>query len=210
MPERPKVLYLPTWEGRAEGGDYSSLEVVRDSLRDAPPQTCAEVVARPHPGTGNVQPRMKAVRDDVLALTTPPPVPDKAGAMLRADVGVCDISGATSEFLFTRKPVVLPWGPHLRRRGLTRKRVAALYPYAYLWDVRRQTLDEAVHAVLHDADLTRRREQAAADTFRGHRTLEEAVRTFDTALGVMPLRRTRVPLRVLFEARVRLAALRRR
>lgn len=210
VPERPRVLYLPTWEGRRAGADYSSLAVVLDSLREHPPQELGELVARPHPGTGNVRPEVRAVRDELLALTTPAPVADKAGAMLRADVAVCDISGAASEFLFTRKPVVLPWGPHLRRRDLTRQRVAELYPYAYLWDVRRQTLDEAVHAVLSDADLARRREEIADDTFRGHRSLDEAVRTFDTALQVLPLHRTRVPLRVLFEARLRLDRLRHR
>ncbi len=207
-PQRPRVLYLPTWEGKSLAADYSSLGPVLSSLRAAPPVGCEELTMRPHPGTGNVRREVRALRDGVAAFTTGPPL-DKAAAMLRADVAVCDISGVASEFLFTRKPIVLPWGPHLRDRGLTRKRVQALYPFAHLWDVSGPSLDEAVHAAQHDAALAHRRERAADEVFRGHRSLDEAVRTFDVALSVMPLRRTRVPLRVLFEARLRLAGLRR-
>lgn len=210
VPERPKVLYLSTWEGHSAQADYCSLSVVLASLQAAPPVRCEELVLRPHPGTGKVRSEVRSVRDAVAAYGARAPELDKAAAMQRADVAVCDISGATSEFLFTRKPVVLAWGPHLKALGLTRKRVQALYPFAYLWDVERQSLDDAVHTALHDEALARRRERAADDVFRGHRTLDEAARTFDLALSVMPLRRTRVPLRVLFEARVRLAGLLRR
>lgn len=207
-PERPRVLYLPTWEGHGPNADYTSIELVLASLQAAPPVCCEEVVLRPHPGTGNVRKELRAVRDAYAGFAQGVPALTKAAAYNRADVAVCDIGGATSEFLFTRKPIVVPWGPHLRRLGLTRQNLRALYPYAHLWDVEEQSLDEAVHAALRDEQLARRRHRAADEVFRGHRSLNEAVRTFDCALSVMPRRHWPVPLRALFEARVLAARVR--
>lgn len=202
-PCHPRVLYMPTWEGYGRD-NYTSLKVVLASLHSAPPTRIAEFSFRPHPGTGTEQEELRAVRKEYtdVVTTTPGPVLTKAAAMNRTDVGLCDISGVTSEFLFTRKPVVLAWGSHLRDAGLSAANVRKLYPYAYVWDVEHQSLDEAVHAVLADDQLAERRHSIADAVFRGHRTLEEAVRTFDVALSVMPWRRLPIWPRALFEAKL--------
>ena len=202
-PARPKVVYLPTWEGyQAGGGNYTSLELVLESLQASPPTSVEEIVLRSHPATGSQLPHMKDVRDAYAAYTSSPPPATKAEAMNRADVGICDFSGATSEFLFTRKPIVLPWGRHLAKIDWSLEATRELYPYAYVWDVAHESFDDAVQHALHDEELGKVRRQWADDFFRGHRSLDEAAKTFDAALSVLHRHASPVPLRALFEAKL--------
>ena len=201
----PRVLYLPTWEGHTpETRNYCSLDVVLEALRAAPPT--AELAIRPHPATGHIEKGLLGVLEQYEQFRSPSAPAtkgrNKADAMNHADVAVSDNSGATSEFLFTRKPVVMPWGPHLRRAGISMAELRRIYPYAYVWDVRSQPLDQAVRAALADRRLARERERYAQEVFRGHRSLDEAAQTLDIALSVLPLRGWPVPLRLLFEAKL--------
>ena len=51
--------------------------------------------------------------------------------------------------------------------------------------------------------MRRARATAARRMFKGHESLDEASRTFDTALSVVRLRAAPVPLRWIFEAKLR-------
>lgn len=201
----PRVLYLPTWEGHSlVSRNYTSLDVVLAALKATP--LTGEFAIRPHPATGHIVERLLGVLEEYEQFVSPSARStkgrNKAIAMNRADVVVSDISGATSEFLFTRKPVVMPWGPHLKKAGISTADLQKMYPYAYIWDVGAESIDHAVRAALADRRLARERERYARKVFRGHRSIQEAAQTLDTALSVLPLRRSPVPLPLLFEAKL--------
>jgi hypothetical protein len=165
------------------------------------------VILRPHPGTGSRRPELTAT---LAALVDAGAVrgTDKARDFTDADVIISDISGVTSEFLFTRKPAIMPVSPKLLEVMKSEARVEAEYPWVYRWHVAEQDLLTRL-AALEGADpLRRARERAARRTFRDHRSIEDAVRTFDLALSVTRWRRRRIGVRRAFEAKRLLARLR--
>ncbi len=115
-----------------------------------------------------------------------------------------DLSGATSEYLFSRKPVIIPYTDALRRLKVQPEQVRAQYPWAYIWDTGSQDLTSVLTEAVGRDPLRRRREAAADDMFRGHRSTDEATRTFDLALGAVWNFRNPIIRRARYElARVR-------
>jgi CDP-glycerol:poly(glycerophosphate) glycerophosphotransferase len=205
------ILYAPTWESKLEGGDYTSLDTVAPLLLDLLPALTArgtEVIVRPHPWTGRRAPELKA---SVQALYDAGAVaePSKIGAMERADVLIGDVSGMTAEFLLTGRPAIMPITVKLTRREKDPDWLSVEYPWVYRWDPSRVGLLDLLATIEATDPLRRRRAAEASRKFRHHRSLEDAVRTFDLALDVIRWRRTPVPLRYPFEARLLLSRLRR-
>ena len=200
------LLYAPTWEGGSAASDYGSLPVVTPALLDALPTLRArriEVIVRPHPSSGHRLPERAAMVEALLAggaVTEP----DKAAAMTRADVLIGDVSGLTSEFLFTRKPVLMPVWPELDAVIDARTRDRE-YPFADAWDPAREPLADRLAALERDDPLAGIRDRTARRVFRGHRSMEEAVATFDLALATARLRGGRLSVRRRFELRRRIA-----
>ena len=179
------ILYAPTWEGRRNGANYSSLAEVAPMLKSALPelrQRGVTVIFRPHPGTGRRDAEYQVLVSDVYAAGARKPGP-KAEDFADADVLVSDVSGITAEFLFTEKPVIMPVTQEAARRGKDASTLAEEYPWAYLWDVRRASL--------------------ARGMYRGHKDIDDAARTFDIALSVAHRRSSRLGIRLAFEAKVR-------
>ena len=205
------IVYAPTWEGRGANVDYSSIELVGPALIEALPTLTARgtsVILRPHPGTGHRRPELKGLVAALLAAGAQRSR-DKAADLTRADLLISDVSGITSEFLFTRKPNLLPITPTLVEVMHSEARIRQEYPWTDPWHVPREPLLERL-AALESADPRRRaREDAAARQFRGHRTVEDAARTFDLALACAGRRSSRIPVRVRFETLRRLGGLRR-
>lgn len=177
------ILYAPTWEGGSDASDYGSIPLVAPALLSALPRLRArgvEVMVRPHPSSGHRLPERTALAAELLGAGAVREQ-DKAAAMTRADLLIGDVSGLTSEFLFTRKPVLLPVWPQLDALldPTIRERE---YPFAYAWDVAREPLLERLAELEQSDPLARVRAAAAHRAFRGHRTVEEAVATFDLAL----------------------------
>lgn len=202
-PALPLVLYCPTWEGYRPLHRYTSLEVVAAELERLGPERPFRLTVRPHPGTGKKLPHLENILDTLHAAGAEPSS-NKIADMNAADVLLGDVSGATSEFLFTGKPTILAYGPHLAGPGLTREKLQELYPYAYVWDVGTQSLSDAVRAALADPAGRRRRRRARSEVYRGHRDVAEATATFDLALECVQ-RPGRSP-RLAFELRRRVPA----
>jgi CDP-glycerol glycerophosphotransferase (TagB/SpsB family) len=162
-----------------------------------------EVIVRPHPSSGHRLAARTALVDGLLeagARTEP----DKAVAMTAADVLIGDVSGLTSEFLFTRKPVLLPIWPQLDTL-LDPDTRASEYPFAYAWDVAATPLLERLATLETSDPLAGARTAAARRVFRGHRTIDDAVATFDLALDAARGRAGRLSVRHAFELRRRFA-----
>jgi len=177
------ILYAPTWEGGSDASDYGSMPLVAPVLLAALPRLRArgvEVMVRPHPSSGHRLPVRTALAAELLS-SGAVSEPDKGAAMTRADVLIGDVSGLTSEFLFTRKPVLLPVWPQLDALlGPTTR--GHEYAFAYPWDVAHEPFLERLAELERSDPLARARDAAGRRVFRGHRTIDEAVATFDLAL----------------------------
>ncbi len=207
--DRPRpvrtILYAPTWESRRAGNDFSSLPEVVPALVRAMPilrERGSAGSIRAHPGTGSRLPAYKALLPELRAAGARA-AGAKADDFAAADVIISDVSGVTSEFLFTEKPVVMPFTATLAARRRTPESIARDYPWAYQWRVDAEDIVALVDRLAVEDPLARRRSTEAARMYRGHRSLDEAARTFDTALEIAARRRGGVPLRWRFEARMR-------
>jgi hypothetical protein len=204
------ILYAPTWEGRAPTTDYGSVESAGPALVAAMPalrERGVRVILRPHPGTGSRRPELKETLAALVDAGAEHGT-DKARDFTDADVIISDISGVTSEFLFTRKPAIMPISPKLLEVMKSERRIEAEYPWVYRWHVDEEDLLTRL-AALEGADpLRRARDRAAGRTFRDHRSIEDAVRTFDLALSVTRWRRRRIGVRYAFEGKRLLTRLR--
>lgn len=109
-----RVLYAPTWEGFADGVDYSSvrrlgLEILEQLAR----LEGVEVVFKPHPYTGS----RKADTRKYLALmkrfcnangiVVEESLSSIHQCMNKSDVLICDVSSVLNDYLITRKPIIL-------------------------------------------------------------------------------------------------------
>jgi hypothetical protein len=199
------LLYAPTWEGHQPKTDYSSLSEVGPILIAALPalqERGIRVVFRPHPGTGRRDP---AYREQVNALfeagaSRPGTKAEDYGA---ADVMLSDVSGATAEFLFTEKPVIVPVTAMAAARGKDSETLAKEYPWAYRWPVATTGLLDVLDGLGRSDPMRQQRARSAADLYRGHRDLEHATRTFDTALSCVGRRGTLIGVRRGFELKLR-------
>jgi CDP-Glycerol:Poly(glycerophosphate) glycerophosphotransferase len=207
--DRPRrvrtILYAPTWEGRRPGADFSSLPEVVPALARAMPllrERGVDVQVRPHPGTGSRLPAYKAMLSELRSAGARGGSA-KADDFAAADVMISDVSGVTPEFLFTEKPVIMPFTATLAARGRTSAAISRDYAWAYQWQVDAEDISALIDGLATEDPLARKRSVEAARMYRGHATLDEAARTFDTALATVGRGRGRVPLRWAFEARMR-------
>jgi hypothetical protein len=213
-PRSPRtVLYAPSWEGTRDSVDYSSIPEVVPHLLDALPELTergVRIIVRPHPRTGARSPdHLRLIERLVAAGATRGG--EKGADFTAADLMIGDVSGVTSEFLFTEKPGILPVSDRLTGIGKSPTILEREYPWLYRWDPAHGTLPELLDELAAHDPLRRARAGAARRTFRGHRSIEEAARTFDVALTAPRWRRSRIPipLRWVFEGKLALAALRR-
>jgi len=206
------ILYAPTWEGHSERGDYSSLPEVGPALVEAMPSLTARgtrVILRPHPMTGTRIARRKDIRDALFAAGAERGG-EKAIDFAAADVLVSDISGVTAEFLFTEKPALMPLTLQLGAVGKDATQLDAEHPWVDQWLVGQEDLVQRLDRLSASDTKRSARARAARSMFRGHRTLEEAVASFDLALESVGRRGSRIPVRWVYEAKRRLSVLRER
>jgi hypothetical protein len=123
VPERPTVLYAPTWEGAQPSMAYSSVPTHGEALVRSAVTAGLRVVYRPHPRTG-ANHRETAAADAALRrmfdaddirrtesiVDTDRPLDS---AFSDADVLVTDVSSVAVEWLPTGRPLVItvPTGP---------------------------------------------------------------------------------------------------
>ena len=204
------ILYAPTWEGHSDRADYSSLAEIGPGLIEALPGLKARgirVIMRPHPSTGVRVAALREWRDAIFAAGAEPGG-DKAADFTAADVMISDISGVTAEFLFTEKPILMPVSDRLAGLGKDEARLASEYPFAYRWPVDGSSLVERLTELSSRDPLRDTRARAARDMFRGHRSIQEAALSFDLALSSVAWRKTRIPVRWVYELKRRVPFLR--
>jgi hypothetical protein len=195
------ILYIPTWEGYSPHTDYSSLARVAPSLIEAMPGLVARgtrILVAPHRRTGSRVATDRAVLDSLIEAGAEL-AQDKVAAFTAADIALTDVSGVNAEFLFTRKPILMAPPARIEHLGRPWTDILAEHPWAYAWDPARGSIVERIAALERSDPLAGRREQEARRIYRGHRSLDEAVRTFDLALWAVGWRKSRIPVRVAFE-----------
>lgn len=199
------ILYAPTWEGYSPSTEYASILEAAPRLASLMPQFQADgvrVIVRPHPLTGRRVPAYGQAVHDLLAAGAEPGG-DKAADFAAADVIVSDVSGVTSEWLFTRKPAILPVSRRLSQTGKRPDVLRTDYPWMYQWDTDAQPLSDLLSLIEERDPLRSARAARAKAMYRGHRTLDEAVRSFDQALSVVWFRKTPIPVRWAYEVQRR-------
>jgi hypothetical protein len=199
------ILYAPTWEGHQPKSDYSSLPEVGPLLAGLLPELTArgiQVVLRPHPGTGRRDPEYRPYVDALFAAGASRPG-TKADDYAAADIMISDVSGATAEFLFTEKPVIVPMTRMSAARGKDPATLAQEYPWAYRWEVGASSLLDVIDGLTRSDPMRDQRARSARDLYRGHRDLDHAARTFDTALSAATWRAKRLGVRRMFELKLR-------
>jgi hypothetical protein len=176
------ILYAPTFEGKSEEKNYSSLAKIANYLEDSVKTGQYSFCFRPHPGTGQRLKHYSGIRDSLRQLTTPltPQTSTKVEQFNWADALVTDISGVLSEFLFTGKPIVVPAGPH---DTLTLRAVhgTTLRKHVYVWDYTLTSLDAFMLSIAHDP-LFDARHKYRNVKFRGAVSFEESAQHFKHAM----------------------------
>jgi hypothetical protein len=205
-PRRVKtIVYAPTWEGRRPGMDFSSLPEAAPILRDAIPvlrERGVSVIVRAHPGTGQRDPAYRALVNELFAAGAARPGP-KADDLAAADVMLSDVSGVTAEWLYTEKPVIMPITANATARGRDAAMLAGEYPWTYQWNVADEDLVAMLDGLARSDPLRARRASLAREMYRGHADLDEAARTFDTALSCADRRERRIGVHLAFEMKLR-------
>jgi len=119
---RPLVLYAPTWHGKKEDVDFSSLTVGAEIVRSLIERGC-DVIFRPHPlssRTARFVPVLHEI-DEILAADTASPetsghhfwgeLPNETWSifdcMNRSDALVSDVSSVVSDWLQSDKPFAM-------------------------------------------------------------------------------------------------------
>lgn len=172
-----KVLYAPTWEGHDPDNNYSSVAVAADHL-DA--FDGYDVRALIHPGLGNHDPRMAEAKNRVLERFPTADRDRKAAEFNDSDAMVTDISGVLSEYLATRKPIIVV-GPKTEVFENTLSR-SNLREFVVEWDPAREPLSHALDRA-QTPDMRAARITAAESKYRGATSSSEAWAAFDAALG---------------------------
>jgi hypothetical protein len=210
--DRPRpirtLIYAPTWEGRGTNVDYSSLAEAGPALIDAMPaltERGTTVILRAHPGTGARDPALKGLLERLLIAGAVRGDKGKGEDLMRGDVIVSDVSGVTSEFLFTRRPAIMPVTAGVRRLMRGDGGIRAEYPWVYQWDVATVPLIDQLETLERSDPLRETRARSAKRLFGKHLTLDAAVRSFDLALASVRWRRRSWPIRAANDARLRLA-----
>ncbi len=175
--EAPVVLYAPTWEGYYDETDYTSLDRMGEALVRwllARPEP-VRVWFKPHPASGRLRWSVKAAGDRIKQLLTaagPQHVlVDEAGmtlndALSSADVLVTDVSSVASDYLATRRPLVVT-----DPQRLGPQKFAAAYPSltsAYLLDADLAAAADVFAAALGDDPLAAARRETELRVLGDH------------------------------------------
>ncbi len=176
-----RLLYAPTFEGYSEQANFSSMGRAFDQLSEWARSDGNEAVIRAHPGLG------KRVQDFRKKVTAFPNSPEAAGLRRKhhqfnwSDYLIADISGVTSEYLFTGKPIIIPvaktpewlWSYTL---GLN------LRDYAYLWNYEELSLANFIATIRHDP-LKEARLRRRDELYAGVRTFKQSSKLFEGSLS---------------------------
>ncbi len=172
------ILYAPTWEGYQNLGNFSSLETVAPLMKD---HAAAGSVLRfrPHPGTGAHDKRYKGIAKDLKQVAK---TKGKVADFNWSDVLIADVSGVISEYIYSRKPVVVPVDLE-NPKILEYINKTSIPDYCYLWDFRGVPLAEFLESISADP-LWDKRMEKRENAYFGAETQSEVTNLFEQKLDL--------------------------
>lgn len=175
-----KILYAPTWEGNQSDNRFTSICDLDEALTNNP--KLAEGFALtilPHPLAGTRDTTVAQSLDKISDQHGWERQRDKAKAFNESDAIVTDISGVLSEYLATRKPIVVVG---LESRTFTKAWESSIVStVASLWHPFSETLAAALERA-QVKSISDARVKLADSKFRGATSPEQAWATFDSAI----------------------------
>jgi hypothetical protein len=175
-----RVLYAPTWEGHGSDRNYSSAAQLEGLLKEFVGGG-GELRFRPHPGMGSKLEAMKVVRNQIQGLTG---LEDQKKDIdfNWSDVIVADVSGVVSEYLFTKKPIIIPVGKegYWLRDFIER---SALTKYCYLWPYEEKSLADMMLEIASDP-MKEMRLHHREQVYVGAQNLDELCSVFEQAVNL--------------------------
>ena len=173
------ILYIPTFEGNNAQSNYSSLKTLHTKLvkyfkEDTQNHTLS---FRPHPATGSRISEYADYVEELKKVASFYELP-KSEIFNKSDAAICDISGITSEYLFTGKPIIIPICDETTMRTL---KASTLSKVAYLWSVNSIPLDTFLKSIAQDP-LFSIRKKYRDEKFLHAINFDESAANFDKAL----------------------------
>jgi len=195
--EITNVLYTPTWEGHSETVNFSSIHKIADKVI-ALMASGYKLRYRPHPGTGKNSSTHKKLSAKIQNAVAAESKTSKADDFNWSDVILSDISGVMTEYLFTRKPIIIPIGG---QDDWVRHYLAEtnLSDFVYLWEYETQEFEEIVKIARADP-LREKRLARREELFYGARSVDELCGMFEKALSLFEQVRA---MRALQTSRIR-------
>lgn len=173
------ILFAPTSEGKAADSNFSSLMEINPAETLENLSLSFNIDYRPHPGAGERLPEYKSL-SKVLKLLYSKNL-SKEQSYNNADLIICDISGVMSEFLFTNKPIILPYNP--KSKLITENiNKSEFKEYVYLFDISKDNLHELISKISQNDHLREAREKARNAKFLGAMSFHEAAKNFSNAI----------------------------
>lgn len=110
---KPRVLYLPTWEGVSESSNYSSVRMSSLLISEISKKFGLSITAKLHPLTGDREGMLKNIAADISPILTQDQksfrIIDKSTAVLDLlidhNIFICDISAVVSECIAANSPL---------------------------------------------------------------------------------------------------------
>lgn len=162
-----RVVYAPTWEGYGDSNNYTSLPAVAHTLKNGAEAFADLTVSfMCHPGAGGRLPEVKSSISVVKKSFSAVRNSSKVAVFNKSDAMLTDVSGVMTEYLATRKPIVVTdIGTDAFTTALARSKFS---DYVALWSPEKETLAEAIDRAMSDPIKSAR--EAAADRKFGARS----------------------------------------
>lgn len=176
-----RVVYAPTWEGYSDGNNYTSLPTISEIATNQPRVFGGLAMSfMCHPGAGVRLPEVKSAVAVLERRFTASKNSSKTSVFNSSDAMLTDISGVMTEYLATRKPIVVTdIGTEAFRSALAR---STLTEYVALWSPGAESLSDAIARAMTDP-IKSAREAAATRKFGGATSSKEAWERFDSAIS---------------------------
>lgn len=179
-----RILYAPTFEGWSEDQNFSSVKRSYEALKAYNPEW---LLVRGHHSIGTRNPDFKDILKELSSRNTQK-IKDKESQFNWSDAIISDISGVTSEYLFTGKPIIIPIDSE----------VSWIYDYfsktvmknfCYVWDYKKYSLLEFLKSISDDP-LYEERIKRRNQLYLGINNFSESLTLFENTLQYLKTKYT--------------------
>lgn len=177
------ILYAPTWEGYGADRNCSSIEYMEGVLAQLKTE-CPEmrILFLPHPGTGKRLHEYREISHRIESQIAAQPIDrtQKIKLFNESDLIISDVSGVTSEYLFTEKPIVMPVAP--KGSPIRQTQITAAGSAIYRLDLEEVSLRDLIALIDGGDPLAPARLREKEVRMGGARTFPDAMKLFEDAL----------------------------